>query len=201
MYDCGADSRISPIGIDFAQKYLTLSAKSKPSMQIREIDLSANSFTGISGAKYIIHDTLPVARFEVFEALQVEALNNTSIAGFTGEVKDVWQDLQQVKVADATVKLYNILNGLERVKNQRSNPILRMCTLFICQENEPIQWSEAMSTEKLADWGDISQGFFLGCGVRFLRNYISAFDTNSLFGSPVNPTPSEADEPQSENNP
>jgi len=53
--------------------------------------------------------------FEVFEALQVEALNNTSIAGFTGEVKDVWQDLQQVKVADATVKLYNILNGLERI--------------------------------------------------------------------------------------
>lgn len=153
-------------------------------MQIREIPLSANSFTGVSGTKYIIHDTLPVGRFELFEALQVEVLNNTSIAAFTGEIRDIWTDLQQVRVADATVKIYNIINGLERIQNKRPHPMLRMCTLFIAAENEGVQWSEALATEKLADWSDISQDFFLNCGLRFYRSYIQGFNMSTLPGSP-----------------
>lgn len=156
----------------------------------RSIQIDANSFTGKSGSTYIIYPSLSVKRFEIFERMQVELEHNTTLTAFKSELSAAYGLFNQMKFADGSAKLNNLLNAVERITNNQPHPILMMCSLFICTPDEDqSRWTEAEAQEKIEDWADIDIAFFLACARllagRFTRNYDSDSPTYSLHKSEV----------------
>ena len=150
-------------------------------MSVRTIDISANSFSGVSGKTYIVYPSLSTERFRVFETMQLELEYKTSVSGLRVELDRIYKAVNDVKFADAAVMLNNILNGAARIEAGEPHPILLMCALFICPETEQQgRWSEAEAREKIDDWADIDISFFLGCARRLFRRFIPDSGTDSL---------------------
>lgn len=116
------------------------------------------------GKKYIVHKSLNITRYREYERLQV-------IAGFGAEyttlfngMKKAYAELNTMKAADASVTLYNLMEGVTRKINKHNSPVLLMCSLFINTADEDLtKWSEPAANEKIADWeaaGFDMQGFF-----------------------------------------
>lgn len=137
-------------------------------------ELTANSFLGASGAKYIIYPTLSVARYQEFERIEAEI--GLASGNARRDVQKVYDNLNAGKVADATVTLYNILQGLVRIDENQHSRIMLACTLFINREGENVaEWSEAEAAEKINDWSQIDARFFLTCYRYFLTAFTASY--------------------------
>ena len=153
-------------------------------MDIRTIPKEANSFTGISGKEYLIRDSISVGRFPHFEAIQIEMAHGVSVSGFQSEVQRVYSLLNQMKFADGCTALYNALSGTERVANSVPHPVMRLCTLFMCEQDEALEkWDEALAMKKVEDWADIELDFFLRCANSIVRHYMGVSDSGSRTSS------------------
>ena len=127
-----------------------------------QIPLDANSFEA-NGHKYLIHPSLSVARFEIFEQQQIWVEYGSSASAFRQEAVQVYELLNKGKFADASVAQRNLIDGVARVAEKRAHPVLLMCTLFVVREGEDTaQWSETDAAEKIADWrkAGIESAFF-----------------------------------------
>ncbi|MCB0541918.1 MAG: hypothetical protein KDC70_00285 [Saprospiraceae bacterium] len=150
----------------------------------RTIEVSANSFSGVSGKTYIVYPSLTAARYAVLETLQLEMQYKTSLSGFVSELQQAYEALNNGKQADAAVILNNAINGAARVESGEPYPILLICALFICAEDEEQgKWSEAEARAKIEDWADIDIAFFLGCASNLFLRFIPALNTDSLSSS------------------
>lgn len=149
-------------------------------MDIRTIPKDANSFTGISGKEYIIRDSISAGRFPHFEAIQIEMAHGVSVTGFQSEVQRVYSLLNQMKFADGCTALYNALNGAERIANAVPHPVMRLCTLFMCEPDEALEkWDEASALKKVEDWADIELDFFLRSANYIVRHYMGVSNSGS----------------------
>jgi len=124
--------------------------------------ISTNSFTA-NGTKYLIHGSLTVRRYEVFDRLQVEMSQNVSLSGFRMEMERAYECLNKSKVADAAVVIRNALEGVARIEQGQPHPVLLLSSLFICKEGENLEdWNETEQLEKIDDWkrGGLEMAFF-----------------------------------------
>ena len=103
--------------------------------EIQKLDITANSFEA-NGNKYLIHSSLTVKRFEVFERLQIEVSFGVDFDSLKNSIAKIYDCLQTFKGADASVIARNALEGIARIDNKRKHPIMLLCSLFICRENE-----------------------------------------------------------------
>lgn len=159
-------------------------------MSVVSVDISANSFYGISGKQYIVYPSLSTERYQVLETLQIELEYATSMSGFKAELEKAYRALNEVKFADAAIIINNILNGAARIESGQPNPVLMICTLFICTPDEnQARWSESEAAEKIKDWAAVDVAFFLTLVRRLYRRFMP--DLN--FDSPNTSQPSEAD--------
>lgn len=150
-------------------------------MEVISPKISANSFTSHSGRKYIVYPSLTVERFAIFEKLQVEMEYGVSLSAFRKEADEAYELLNKSKIADASVKIYNLKSGVSRIENGQPHPLLLICSLFICEESEDqSRWNDAEAAEKVADWAGVDVAFFLASAKRLFSRFISGFDTASL---------------------
>lgn len=133
------------------------------SNDLKRLELTQNSFEA-NGRKYIIHPSLSVKRFEEFEKMQIEVSWGVDFDTLFKKLKEVWEKLDKGKFAEASVVVWNLLKGISRLIEQREHPLLLLCTLFICLEDEDRRdWDEATAKEKIQDWreeGIIVSDFF-----------------------------------------
>jgi len=139
-------------------------------------EITTNSFTGKSGATYIVNDSLPTARYAKLEAFEAEIESGVSIGGLTKQVKAAYNALDGNKLATASVILYDIINKGERIEQGRVNTLMLACTLFCCKPGEITnEWSEAEAIETVKDWGEIDPRFFLNCWARFQMAFMDGY--------------------------
>lgn len=166
--------------------------------EVIQPDLSANSFTGRSGEKYIIYDSLPTARYAKLEAFEAEIESGATVGGILKKIRASYDALNKGKNADAAVILHNTINEAERIEQGRYNTLILACTLFCCKEGTQLHdWSEAEANETVKDWGDIDPRFFLSCYARFQAQFMAGYGSetwNSLSESSEN---SQENEPNS----
>lgn len=119
---------------------------------IKHIDVTANSFEA-NGNKYLILGSIPVARFQKFEALQAQLAWGVEFESMYTNIRKVYDLLNKVKFAEAAVTANNMLEAVARPLEGREHPMLMLCTVFIVRENEDLsRWDETNASEKIADW-------------------------------------------------
>lgn len=153
-------------------------------MSLISVDVSANSFEGRSGRKYIVYPSLSTERYRVFESLQLEMEYGVTLSGFKTELETIYRLLNELKFADAAVMVNNAINGASRIESGGPHPLLMICALFICPADEDQgRWNEAEAAEKVGDWANIDVAFFLSCAKRLFHRYLPGSDTVSRSSS------------------
>lgn len=98
-------------------------------------------------------------------------------------MKKAYSELNTMKAADASVTLFNLMEGTARKLNKHQNTFLLMCTLFVNREGEDLtRWTEPEANEKIADWeaeGLDIQGFF-HLYLHWARNFEGGLLSDSL---------------------
>lgn len=139
-----------------------------------------NSFVSASGKKYIVYPSLTTKRFEEFEQMQIEMEYGVSVSGFRSEVQKAYDKLNEPKFADAATILNNVLNGTSRIDNRQPHPLLMICALFICSDDEDqSRWSDSEAQEKIQDWAGVDVSFFLNCARRLFHRFTPDLNTDS----------------------
>lgn len=117
-----------------------------------------------NGHEYVIRTSLPLERFEIFEDTQVEVGYGVDFRSLFGQIRNSYDFLNEGRQADGAVVLYNIMNGIKNQIDKRTNPVLKLCTLFICRIDEDLtKYDEVMAKAKIEDWkkeGIATEDFF-----------------------------------------
>jgi len=142
-----------------------------------KIDLTKGEFTA-KGKTYKAHSTLSIERFIEFEKLQVSVGFGFTFDQFFHKLKDSYEDLNKGKQADAAVKIHNMLTGIADKIDRRKHPVLMLCALFICTEDEDRKrYDEKLMEKKVNDWQEEGleiQDFFT-LAFNFVKGFIPAY--------------------------
>lgn len=107
------------------------------------------------GRWYQVHDTLTVDGFQHLEELRVEMEAGNTVGDLIKLTKQAYTLLNQGKMADAAVSLYNALNIEERILEGRPQAWLLALTLFVRPEGSDLsKWSESEAEEWIKDWNE-----------------------------------------------
>lgn len=143
---------------------------------VKHIQPTDNSFMA-NGRKYLIHNSLTVERFERFEDLQIQVSLGVDFRTLHGNIKEAYDVLnsREGRLADASVILNDVLQGVSRIRNNRPVPTLMLCTLFICREGEDrAKFDEAEAIEKINDWR--AEGYSVADFFSLAFNLVSGFE-------------------------
>ncbi len=120
-------------------------------MSLKKIDLQAGSFEA-NGKKYLIETTLSIGRYRKYEEIEIETGYGRSFKDLYDNVRQAYDDLNKSKPADASVKLYNLINGITDPKKKEPF-VLRYCALFMnTEEEERASITDDQIQAKISDW-------------------------------------------------
>jgi hypothetical protein len=147
----------------------------------KSIDASKGSFVA-NGAKYIIHNSMPIGRYTVFEKFQLQTLDDRDPLTMLQSYAEVYNLLNAGKYADAAVKLHNTMQGHQRVVNEEHHPLVWVSTCFIAKEGTDFtKWDEGEARAAIADWE--KEGYdvrdFFGLAGAFVTNFIQSSRSDS----------------------
>jgi hypothetical protein len=148
---------------------------------LKNIAPDANSFEA-NGHKYIIHPSLGIERFRHFERLQVIAGFGADYATLYKRVAGAYDQINKMRVGDASVQMNAILEGSKRPIEGRQHPLLLICTLFIAREGDDLTaWNEAEATERINDWAEAGYdvGDFFALVSKQARQFLQVFAPDS----------------------
>src|SRR5690242_16734585 len=129
--------------------------------KLKTLDPNERRFTA-NGKVYNIETELSINRFHEYQIYEKEAGFSMDFKSIVHSIKDAYQDINQLKAADAAVKLHNVLAGIAKVQ-EKEHTLLKMCALFINTDDEDRGIINAdMISTKIEDWGKEYevQGFF-----------------------------------------
>lgn len=127
-----------------------------------------------NGTTYLVERDggLSIARDRWLEKLSLYSLLGRDASGLLRECRMAYDAINNGKMADAAVKLDNIMKGAGDLESKHG-PLYYICTLFI---NQPGEDRKAYSLEdakrKIADWEEagIERSFFFGLATDYLSN-------------------------------
>ena len=123
---------------------------------------------------YIVRRSLSVARFEAFERLQVEVGFGVDFGNLYANVAKVYDYINTVKLADASVACRNVLDGVKTNLQDRENLMLKLCALFICRPGEDIStYDEILAAQKIDDWR--KEGIEMNTLFTYALNLVNGF--------------------------
>lgn len=123
------------------------------STEIKRLDLNATSFMA-NGKEYFIEPSISVGRNKIQNVLRLEFEFGMNHGDAYSKFKQAYESINNNKLADTAVALYNNLNYMQNVQNKYSAGI-RLCTLFCNTKDEDRRYlTEAMIEEKIKDWAE-----------------------------------------------
>lgn len=151
-------------------------------MDVKKIDIEKNSFVA-NGRKYTFNESLSLARYKEFEKLQIRIGFGTDFEHIFNELKDIFHDLDNQKLANSAVRIHNLMNGIAVKIDEREDPMLLTCALFINREDEDLtKFDLNLAKDKISDW--VEEGFdvadFFTLAKSLVRGFTEAYDSVSL---------------------
>lgn len=108
--------------------------------------------------KYYIHDTLSVARFEVFEDVHMLLAKGRDYAAVFASQKKVHDFLDSAHWLLAGIENYNSMMLVKEKIEKRFHPAMRLVALFANLEGEDMtKYDEVAQNKKIDDW--VREGF------------------------------------------
>jgi hypothetical protein len=148
---------------------------------LKEIDFTKDVIPA-NGKEYRILPELPISRFKELDKMEVEFFYGVDMQTMFNKIKAAYNDLnsRDIKIADASVKLHNLMIGVAEKVDNRTHIVMRICSLFLVTEDEDInQWSEELAAKKEKDWQ--AEGYkmssFFSLVASFLPGFLSAYDS------------------------
>ena len=120
--------------------------------ELRTIDFDKKHFE-CGGRKFYIKESLSFARYRELQKLNLEFGFSASFQDIFTKLREIWDLLNKLKIADAIVLLHNVMFGVVALEEKDASA-LRLCALFIDEEGEdPTVFDEGKMREKIECWG------------------------------------------------
>lgn len=119
---------------------------------LRKIDFEREKYFDCDGKKYFVKDSLSFNRYRELQRITLEF-------GYSATFEDIFANLSKAIESynkhdyfNMSIVLYKIQEGIKNLE-QKDDPALRLCALFIDEENEdPTVYNEAMMKAKIDCW-------------------------------------------------
>lgn len=122
-------------------------------MDLRRLDFSKEKYFEVDGRKFFVKDSLSFKRYKELQKISIEF-------GFSASFEDIFNNLKagveyynKHDYFNMSITLYKTMEGVTNIET-KDDPALRICALFIDEENEdPTVYNEAMMKSKIDCWG------------------------------------------------
>jgi hypothetical protein len=144
-------------------------------MKLKTIKLEDKYFT-CDGRKFYISDSCSFARFREFQKLALEFGYSSNFITIFKNLREAWDHLNNSKQADAAVVIHNIMKGITSL-DDKDDPSMRICALFINEENEDVtRYEEGMMKEKIDCWAkELDVAPFFQLAASLVTGWTSAY--------------------------
>jgi len=103
--------------------------------------------------KYYFHDSLSVARYEIFEDLEMLVAKGRSYADVLRSEKKIHDYLNKGLIVDAGIENYNSMELVKQKIERRFHPAMQLVALFVNEEDEDMaKYDEVKMAKKMEDW-------------------------------------------------
>lgn len=146
---------------------------------LKEIDFTKPVIPA-NGKEYKILKELPIARFKELDRMEVEFFYGVDMQTMFDKLKSAFDDLNKAKIADASVKIHNIMKGVADKVDNRVHIVMQICSLFLVTDDENINdWSIDLAREKEKDWSaeGYSMSSFFSLVASFLPGFLGAYES------------------------
>ncbi len=142
------------------------------------LDRETTSFVA-NGVTYEVdrNSGLSVARDRWLEKFSLYSMLGRQPVDIISAIKEAYAAVNNSKLADAAVKLDNLLVGVMNLES-KAGPLWYVCTLFINRKGEDRRkYSLADADAKIADWEaeGLDRDFFMGAGLAYLMSTASDY--------------------------
>lgn len=121
-------------------------------MELRTINFDNKHFE-CGGKKFYVKDSLSFARYREMQKLNLEFGYSATFNDIFKHIREAWDMLNALKLAEAAVILHNIMYGVVSLEN-KDDPALRLCALFIDEDGEDSTiYDEGKMRDKIECWG------------------------------------------------
>lgn len=131
-----------------------------------------------NGKNYSITTQLSVQRFIEFEIAQVELGFGVSFNDMVKQFQKIYDAANKGKLADVSIFAYNALNGIKTRLEDRTHPVIKICSLFINYEGEDTSvWSDEVAKQKQEDWikAGIPMDDFFSVALNSVENLLTVY--------------------------
>lgn len=136
-------------------------------LRIIEFDKGATSFE-CGGRKFFRQESLSFIRYRQLQFIMLEFGYSATFQDIFNNLKETWEDLNKLKLAEAAVRIHNIMNGITKL-DDKQDPALRICALFLNEDSEdPTEFDEARMKDKIDCWSkelDVKPFFYLAANL------------------------------------
>ena len=154
---------------------------------MKEVDFSRKVFE-YDGSKWYVEESISFARYQALEEIAIEFGYSATFADIFKNLRRLWDNQNQLKFAENSVLLHNMMNGIVNLEEKKPDAALRICALFINEEKEDrLEYNETKMRDKINRWGkecDVKPFFHLAGSVvnGWLPAYKIAINTFSQTG-------------------
>jgi hypothetical protein len=146
-------------------------------MELKKLPFDKGEFTA-NGKRYIVKNTLTIARHAEFEKLQSHYGFGLTFDGIVERINQALDLANKFKSIEAWSVIINMKEGIAYNLQSRAHPALLLCSLFIVTEDEDLtEWNEKEQRLKVEDWNkegyDVNDFFVLASNL--VRNFIPVY--------------------------
>ena len=135
---------------------------------LRKIDFAHEKYFECGGRKFYVNESLSFARYRELQKISIEF-------GFSATFEEIFKNLgtavehyNKHDYFNMSIILYKIQEGIKNLED-KDDPALRICALFINEENEDVAvYNEALMKSKIDCWAEelsIDSFFYLAASL------------------------------------
>lgn len=126
-------------------------AELKDNGPLKRIDFETGVFTA-NGTQYRVEGATTIERYAELQILEKEMGYGMTFKGMYDRMEKLYSMLNKSRFADCAVLVNDMMRGIVKVQ-ERQPIILKICALFINEENEDrTVLTQDMIDKKIADW-------------------------------------------------
>ena len=142
--------------------------------KLKQLDPNARSFIA-NQKEYFIETQLSIERFHEFQIYEKEAGFSLSFKSMVDTLMEIYEDLNTMRAADASVKVHNLLAGITKIQ-EKEHVLLKICALFMNTEDEDRGIiNEDMIRTKIEDWAGYDVGGFFTIALNSVNGFFKIY--------------------------
>ena len=146
--------------------------------ELRKLSFDTDKTFECGGKTFIVNDSLSFARYRESQKIMLEFGFSASFIDIFNSFKLATELFDKGKYFDMATTIYKVMEGVKNTID-KDDPSLRLCALFINEENEdPTIYSELINKKKIECWGkelDVAPFFYLAASL--VEGWMNAYET------------------------